>query len=316
MKKLLALLSALALCLSAAACGSSYEDSSSGSGTSYGFGKLLTDEDFAADVTAWQSEDGAQLVLDLPNGCYTYRTWYGRVGAGSLIHDDDDVVLLLSDDVQGECDYYLVQEESGFRPFHLGGQEGCEWGQLNGLRFEPMQEQPPAQDIRALDGVWQNALGYTLAFDTQRMRVIECDINDTMGIGALYDKLDGRGLFMGGGEILYPCVSADGNSLVLFTDGGIQRDLDSRSTGVFYRNGDMVRYAAPESACFETSDGHVWYYDGVHYFALPAGYTLREDGIAYDEAGRPFAPEWPDTLYDPAAVWGANWLEENWGSND
>ena len=166
-----------------------------------------------------------------------------------------------------------------------------------------------------LDGVWQNALGYTLAFDTRRMRVIKCDINDTMSSGALYDKEDGRGLFMGGGEILYPCVSADGNSLVLFADGGAPRDPDSRSTGVFYRGGDMMLYAVPEQARFEEVDGHLWYFDGVNDFAVPAGYTLREDGMACDETGRPFAPEWPDTLYDPSAVWGENWLEENLGVN-
>ena len=56
----------------------------------------------------------------------------------------------------------------------------------------------------------------------------------------------------------------------------------------------------------------IWYYDGVNYFALPDGYTLGEDGMAYDAYGRPFAPEWPEEPYDPASVWGENWLEENW----
>lgn len=27
------------------------------------------------------------------------------------------------------------------------------------------------------------------------------------------------------------------------------------------------------------------------------------------------APAWPERLYDPAAVFGENWAEENWGSN-
>ena len=113
-------------------------------------------------------------------------------------------------------------------------------------------------------------------------------------------------------EILYPCLSADGNTFVLFSDGNVPREEDADSTGVFYRNGDMAAYADPENACFEESDGRIWYYDGVNYFALPEGYTLDEDGIAYDAYGRPFAPEWPDEPYDPAAAWGENWLEENW----
>ena len=32
----------------------------------------------------------------------------------------------------------------------------------------------------------------------------------------------------------------------------------------------------------------------MNYFALPEGYTLGEDGMAYDEYGRPFAPAWPE----------------------
>ena len=249
-KKYLSLVLALLMSLSLAACGSSGDyydgnDGGDGSDSSCGMGKPLTEEDFDADISAWQGDDGGQLVLNLPDGCYTYRTWYGRVGTGSVIHDGDDLMLIFGD-LDGENDYYLVQEDDGFKLYHVGGQEGSEWGELNGLHFGPAQEEQAALDISVLDGVWQNALGYTLAFDTRRMRVIKCDINDTMSSGALYDKEDGRGLFMGGGEILYPCVSADGNSLVLFADGGAPRDPDSRSTGVFYRGGDMMLYAVPE----------------------------------------------------------------------
>ena len=43
---------------------------------------------------------------------------------------------------------------------------------------------------------------------------------------------------------------------------------------MFYRSGDMALYADPESACFEESDGRLWYYDGVNYFA-PAGGAMR-----------------------------------------
>ena len=120
---------------------------------------------------------------------------------------------------------------------------------------------------------------------------------------------------MGGAEILYPCVSADGNSLVLMPDGGAARDLDSRSTGVFYRNGDAASYADLANAAYEASDGRIWYYDGVSYFAVPAGYTLDEDGLARDEDGKLFTGDWGGERYDPAAVWGANWVEENWGGN-
>ena len=163
--------------------------------------------------------------------------------------------------------------------------------------------------------MWQNALGETFAFDTGRMRVIECFTDGTMSSGPLYESTDGRGPYVTGPEILYPCLSADGNAFVLFSDGNAPRVEDAESTGVFYRSGDMALYADPENACFEESDGRLWYYDGVNYFALPEGYALDADGMAYDEYGRPFAPAWPEEQYDPAAVWGESWLAENWGSN-
>ena len=59
----------------------------------------------------------------------------------------------------------------------------------------------------------------------------------------------------------------------------------------------------------------IWYYDGVNYFAVPAGYTLDEDGQARDEDGKLFTGDWSGERYDPAAVWGPNWGNENWGGN-
>lgn len=79
----------------------------------------------------------------------------------------------------------------------------------------------------------------------------------------------GAGCSMGAPEVLHPCVSLDGNALVLFPDNGEPRDLDSRSTGVFYRNGDAAAYADLDNAACEESDGRIWYYDGVNYFAVP-----------------------------------------------
>lgn len=132
------------------------------------------------------------------------------------------------------------------------------------------------------------------------------------GSGPLYESTDGCGPYVTGPEILYPCLSADGSAFVLFSDGNAPRAEDAESTGVFYRSGDMALYADPENAGFEASDGRLWYYDGVNYFALPEGYALDADGMAYDEYGRPFAPAWPEEQYDPAAVWGENWLADNW----
>ena len=155
------------------------EESQIGGDDNGAAGEFLTDEDFDADISAWQGDDGSQLLLDLPNGCYTYRTWYGRVGTGSLVRDGDNLVLSFGD-LTGENDYCLIREGRGFRPVLLSGQEGGAWSGLNGLHFGPAQGEAAAFDSNVLDGVWQNALGYALAFDIQRMRVVACDINDTM----------------------------------------------------------------------------------------------------------------------------------------
>ena len=70
------------------------EESQIGGDDNGAAGEFLTDEDFDADISAWQGDDGSQLLLDLPNGCYTYRTWYGRVGTGSLVRDGDNRVSI------------------------------------------------------------------------------------------------------------------------------------------------------------------------------------------------------------------------------
>lgn len=85
-RKYTALLLALVLTLCLSACGSGapaddggdVPDDGDGSNSSFSGGSILSDEDFEADVSTWQGDDGGQLLLDLPNGSYTYRTWYGR----------------------------------------------------------------------------------------------------------------------------------------------------------------------------------------------------------------------------------------------
>lgn len=275
---------------------------------------VLTDEDLSDGETSWQGDDGSGLKLSLSNYSYTYRTWYGRTGEGDLGRDEGGLYIRFGD-LHTENFYYLVREGEGFTLRHVNGLEGSEWGEMNGLHFEPTQDEA-AFDRGALDGAWQNALGKTLACNTVLMRVIECSPNSrTLSSVPLRDDHDGRGPYTTLGDIFYPCLSADGNSFVLFADGGAL-EPGSRSTGVFYRNGDVEAYADLENACFRESDGRLWYYDGVQYFALPEGYTLGEDGQAYDRTNKPFAPDWSEERYDPAAAWGENWMADNWGSND
>ena len=212
------LLSTLAIC----ACGEGIGrgtgngDTESGAETtsaSRGMGKLLEDADFEADVTSWAAADGGRLLLNLPEGSYTYRTWYGRVGTGSLEHDDEDLVLIYGD-LDGENDYYLLEDAGGLMPYHVNGDSGGEWGELNERHFDPAAEELAAFDRHVLDGEWQNARGYSFVFDTAAMKVAESDPIGVMSSGDMYDKEDGRGLFLGGAEILYPCLSEIGRAHV------------------------------------------------------------------------------------------------------
>ena len=156
-------------------------------------GKLLEDADFEADVTSWAAADGGRLLLNLPEGSYTYRTWYGRVGTGSLEHDDEDLVLIYGD-LDGENDYYLLEDAGGLMPYHVNGESGGEWGELNERHFDPAAEEMAAFDRSVLDGEWQNARGYSFVFDTAAMKVAESDPIGVMSSGDMYDKEDGRAL--------------------------------------------------------------------------------------------------------------------------
>ena len=76
-KNCLNLLLILVLALSLTACGGN--DSYDNSNDPVNAWEVLADEDLTDDVTAWQGDDGSQLLLDISTSSYTFRTWYGRV---------------------------------------------------------------------------------------------------------------------------------------------------------------------------------------------------------------------------------------------
>lgn len=311
---------ALLMCLSLAACSAnSGDDINNGNNgnsekdVSTVAMDVMSASEFDENSLCWQGDDGSELTLDFDSGSYTYRTWYNRAGVGELIQDGDGVSIKISD-TSSDNYYYLVRDTSGFTVRHVNGEEGKQWGEINGIHFEKSQAEPTPFDLSLLDGVWQNALGQTYAFNTELMRVIYCH-DGVLDSGRLYDKNGGLGPFVGGSDILYPCLSEDGNAFVFFTESGNTISSDSLSTGVFYRDGDVGKYADLKNASFSESDGRLWYFDGVRYFALPDGYSINSDGRAYSGDGKPFAPEWSGEKYDPTKVWGENWLNDNWGSN-
>ena len=317
--QLTTLLAALLLALSLTVCGNSAADDVSDGSDDLEVWQtwdILTSGDLDADCTDWQGDDGSQLRLDHGTGSYLLRTWYGRTGFGDLFEDEGGLGIISQNPEGYDAYCYLVREGGGFTVRHRNGGEGDASGEINGVHFEPSQAEIAPYDSSLLDGVWQNALGYTISFDTAKMRYVCCD-GDTLGSWPLYDRDMGAGIFMGGAELLFPVVSEDGDALVLFGENNIPRQTDVRDSGVFYRSGDVESYADPAGASFEESDGRIWYHDGARYLAVPAGYTLAEDGQAYDEVGNPFAPEWPapEDRFDAAAAWGDGWDVDNMGSN-
>lgn len=308
-KRLLALALIGAMCLLLAACGADAPEPTEDITAQW---DSMSADDFDEERTAWQSDDGSRLIISLADYSYTYYTRYIRVGMGSLIEGENGIELLSYSPSGSDAYCCLVKDGDGFTVRCTNGEEGEEWCVLNGLHFTPAQGVVSDFDPSALNGVWQNALGVTYAFDTEKMRFVECS-GSSMQSGALYDDGRGAGIYIGGAELLYPCLSDDGNSFVLFGAENAPREAGAKNTGVFYRDGDAEAYTELDDAFFGGEDNELWYYDGVQYHAVPAGYTLGEDEQAYDKTGKPFAAPWENDRFDPASVWGENWVEDNIG---
>ena len=314
--KLSALTVSLMLALNLFACGSSDEDvvpddnndtpnieTSDISEPDSPLSDLMTKDELVGEWDSFITEAGDQIVLDLVENTYTYRTWYGRIGDGYLYDIADDGVQLEF----GDFVYDFVREDDGFTLSQNGSSDE---ESLAGMHFMKTGSSMPLISTSMIGGIWQNALGETLVIDTDRMEYISCT-QDGLGSGTLYDKNDGRGLYLFLNGFAYPAMSVSDHSFELFFIASDTQSPDGTFSGVFYRNGDAEAYADIENAGFVELGGHMWYYDGVEYFALPEGYHIADDGLAYDEAGNVFAAGWDAPLYDPADDWGEGWAD-NW----
>lgn len=164
--------------------------------------------------------------------------------------------------------------------------------------------------LKTLDGLWQNVAGETLVIDTERMAYIACS-KSGMSSGTVVKKEDGKGPYLFLNGYAYPRISADGRSFELFFTSSDTQSPDGSYSGVFYKDAKADEYADIDKKDFVSQNGHMWYFDGVQYYALPDCYTVKEDGLAYDGSGNKFAAGWKAEPYDPAVDWGENWAE-NW----
>lgn len=293
--KALSIILCLFLTLGLAACGNKSTDGSTPA------------EGMAAEELSgvWIDENRNMLQLDVVENTYIYRTWYGRIGSGFLLTPENNGETRQLD--FADFIYDFTAEDGGFGLSQNGGGDG---ESLDGAHFKKSDGEIPTIPLKTLDGMWQNAAGETLVIDTERMQYIACSEKSSSG-GTIAQKDDGKGPYLFLNGYAYPRISANGSSFELFFSASDTQTPDGTFSGVFYKDAKADEYTRLDKKEFLEQDGHMWYYDGVQYYALPDGYTVADDGLAYDENGNRFAAGWKSKPYNPADNWGENWAD-NW----
>lgn len=248
---------------------------------------------------SWIDDQGNALDIRPGEGQYVYRTWYGRMGKGEY-NEDNGKPMIVFDDFYYD---FLPQDAGDGIVLAQNGSGDAE--SLDHAAFEKGENAIFDLDLSALDGIWQNARGEVLVIDTDREAYLAYSALMAAD-GNLGDAMNGKGpyLFIDGYEV-YICPAEDANSFTLFpaedavTDGSFM--------GVFYRDGAINTYADLPESDFIEEDGHLFYFDGVHTYALPDYYSLADDGLAYDGNGEVFGAGYNAPLYDPSVDWGEDW---------
>ncbi|WP_296118934.1 lipoprotein [uncultured Eubacterium sp.] len=277
MKKLFALVWALFMCLSLAACGNTDSDD-----TQTGY-ETVMDMEFLDGM--WSIDGTAKLYFNSKEGFYAYRTRWGLGGRGEFELSEASGRPMIY--FNGFLYNFLLRDDEA---------EIIEWDKSN------------------WDGMWQNALGETIVIDSSLMQYIACSPDYSMS-GTINDEGEGMGLYLyDNGTRAYLCPSDDGNSFTLSADRFGRYGDDQHFDGVFYRDADFYTYTDMENAEFyedEYSAFYVWYYDGVNRYLLGNDYTSGDDGLAYhDNDGLIYPAGWiPEEPYDPAVDWGENWMD-------
>lgn len=174
---------------------------------------------------------------------------------------------------------------------------------------------------KELSGVWTDESGNILRLDTVESTYTYRTRYGRIGSGGS-ESLDGA-RFTPGGEI--PEIpleklngmwqNCEGETPVIDTSRmqyiACSKEAMSSGTVVDKQDGKADEYADIDKKDFVFQDGHMWYFDGVQYYALPKGYTVKDDGFAYYENGNMFAAGKKTAPYNPADDFGEGWAE-NW----
>lgn len=261
----------------------------------------------------WKNAHGDRVYFDAEGGFYAFSNFAGRTGRG-LFESVNGVPMIEYDGFM--YSFFFRGDTLHFVQSGAGG-EAESLHEFEFLYDDTVDVVEYAPDN--YDGLWQNAKGETLLFDSSLMQYIACS-RESLGSGTLFDAENGKGLYLYTGGRAYFCPSPDGNSFTLWFSDGSETEL----RGVFYRGGNVSAYAdlSADGAGFTTfsyTDGtpdEIWYNDGVNYFYVGEAdeYTIR-DGRAYDSDGNMFGAGWDDGVYDPSEDWGDSW-SENWDYPD
>lgn len=284
-KRSLSLLFAAAVVLSSAACGKKADNTVDQS--------ALPENDVQVTSMSeldgmWSTDSGALLCFDSESSGYLYRACTGRIGRGPFE---------LTDGVPTACfngfPYrFLLRGGEILLP---DGGPSAEGETLKGLAFRRDDLSDLVEwDLANYDGTWINAMGEMIRIDAAG-KEYTAESGGAVQSGTIHDEGMGQGPYLLLNGHAYLCPAGDGNSFTLDFAASEDTEPDGSFRGVFYRDGDVERYAdlAQSQFYYKTATGDIlWYFDGVNEFYVGPDYTVAGDELAYDRDGNIYPAGW------------------------
>lgn len=229
----------------------------------------------------WRSARGDLLWLDAENGKYSFETFYGRGGEGDDFSSGEDGRALM---YYAGFNYTFTLNATGKIIPHQNGSSAYNSESLDGIEFT--RDGTIDVEVWSVDdfaGTWRNILGDEIVIDTDKGEYTAMK-DMSFSFGAISDERDGLGAYLYMFCRAYLIPSADGNSFSLLYIPMTSDETPGDITGVFYRDGDTSGADLAHASYREDENG-VWYSDGVNSYFLGEGWTIAEDGCAYNEGG-------------------------------
>lgn len=266
----------------------------------------VSDEVTVTDLSVlegkWVTPSGSVLMFDTEEKRYCYETYTGRCGTGEISLVDNEPMIFFD----GFLYNFTLRDDGVLFPNQNGSSDSAE--SIHRFTFKKDDTaEIHTRGIYDLQGIWQNVEGEAISIDPDKMEYVACT-KESMSSGTIYDNNDGKGLYLAlNGGYAYICPAPDNNRFILKFSSAKPEENDGTFSGVFYRNGDFASYVDLKVAKFTETDGVVTYFDGMDTFYLGEDYTIKDDGLAYDQNGHLFKAGYEAPYYDPATDWGEGW---------